>query len=80
VIKRNGYACYVVGNRQVKGITLPTDKIIAAIFERREFKHIETIIRNIPEKRMPSRNSPTNIVGKLGTTINNEYIVALEKC
>lgn len=27
LIKKNGYACYVVGNRKVKGEVLPTDEI-----------------------------------------------------
>lgn len=43
------------------------------------FKHIETIIRNIPNKRMPSKNCPTNIKGKKSTTMLNEYIVVLQK-
>ena len=28
---------------------------------------------------MPSKNSPTNITGSVGTTMSNEYIVVLEK-
>ena len=79
VVKKNGYVCYVVGNRKVKGITLPTDEITRQFFEINGFTHIETIIRNIPNKRMPSKNSPTNIAGKLDTTMNNEYIVVLKK-
>ena len=78
-VKKGGYACYVVGNRKVKGITLPTDEITNYLFKNQGFEHIETVIRNIPNKRMPSKNSPTNIVGKLGTTMNNEYIVVMRK-
>lgn len=79
-VKKGGYACYVVGNRKVKGVTLPTDEITKFLFENQDFKHIETIIRDIPNKRMPSKNSPTNIVGKLDNTMNNEYIVVMRKC
>ncbi|MCS7073857.1 MAG: DNA methyltransferase, partial [Bacteroidia bacterium] len=43
------------------------------------FTHIETIIRNIPNKRMPNKNSPTNITGKKDETMNNEYIVIMRK-
>ncbi len=78
-VKKGGYACYVVGNRKVKGITLPTDEITKFLFENQGFEHIETIIRNIPNKRMPSKNSPTNITGKIDTTMNNEYIVVMRK-
>ena len=79
LIKKKGYACYVVGNRKVKGETLPTDEITKAFFEKRNFKHIETIIRNIPNKRMPSKNSPSNIAGETDNTMNNEYIVVMQK-
>jgi len=78
-IKSKGYACYIVGNRTVKGITLPTDEITINFFEMNGFKHIETIIRNIPNKRMPAKNCPTNIKGKKSTTMLNEYIVVLQK-
>lgn len=79
VIKKGGYACYVVGNRRVKGVTIPNDDITKEMFKDCGFIHIETIIRNIPNKRMPSKNSPTNVIGKLDTTMNNEYIVVMRK-
>ena len=69
----------VVGNRTVKGIQLPTDEISADFGESPGFKHIETIIRKIPNKRMPSKNSPTNKRGILGSTMTEENIVILEK-
>ncbi len=79
VVKKEGFVCYVVGNRRVKGITLPTDEITKNMFESNGFIHIETIIRNIPRKRMPSKNSPTNEVGKTESTMNQEYIVVMQK-
>ncbi len=78
-VKSGGHACFVVGNRTVKGIKIPTDQITAEIFEENGFTHIETIERNIPNKRMPSRNSPSNIVGQTASTIKNEYIVICRK-
>jgi site-specific DNA-methyltransferase (cytosine-N4-specific) len=78
-IKKGGYACYVVGNRKVKGEVLPTDEITKDFFENQGFTHIETIIRNIPNKRMPSKNSPTNVIGKKDETMNNEYIVIMRR-
>ena len=79
IVKKGGYVCYVVGNRRVKGVALPTDEITAAFFSRHKFTHIETIIRNIPNKRMPSRNSPTNQTGVTDSTMNREYIVVMQK-
>lgn len=73
VIKRNGYACYVVGNRRVKDTTLPTDEITKCLFQEYGFKYQNTFIRNISNKRMPSKNSPTN------ETMNVEYIVIMQK-
>ncbi len=78
-LKKGAHACYVVGNRRVKDITLPTDAITKSLFEKHGFQHKNTFIRNIPNKRMPSKNSPTNIVGKKSTTMNNEYIVIMQK-
>ncbi len=79
VIKKGGFACYVVGNRTVKGIMIPTDEVTAQIFEDCGFTHIETILRNIPNKRMPYKNSPSNIKGKTSSTMKNEYIVICQK-
>lgn len=79
VVKPCGYACYVVGNRRVKGEFIETDEITKSMFEACGFKHIETIIRSIPNKRMPSRNSPTNLKGNTDSTMTNEYIVVLKK-
>ena len=79
VIKPNGYACYVVGNRRVKDTILPTDEITKLLFEKYGFKYKNTFIRNIPNKRMPSKNSPTNEVGKKEATMSNEYIVIMQK-
>lgn len=79
VVRPQGTVCYVVGNRRVKGVTLPTDLITSQMFELNGFEHIETVVRNIPNKRMPSKNSPTNVVGALDTTMVNEYIVVLKK-
>lgn len=78
-VKKHGYACYVVGNRKVKGVVLPTDEITKELFEEQGLTHIETIIRNIPNKRMPSKNSPSNVTGMKDDTMTNEYIVIMQK-
>lgn len=79
LIKKNGLACYVVGNRKVKGVSLPTDLAVQGFFERNNFKHLNTFHRTIPNKRMPLRNSPSNITGATENTMNREYIVVLQK-
>lgn len=79
IIKPEGFACYVVGNRKVKGVVLPTNCAVQSFFENIGFEHMETFTRNIPNKRMPPKNSPTNIRGIQDSTITKEYIVVMRK-
>jgi len=79
MLKKNKYFCLIIGNRQVKQVRIPTDFIIAELGEKIGFFCEEIIIRNIPGKRMPSKNSPTNIAGELEETMNKESIVILKK-
>lgn len=79
VICQGGVACYVVGNRKVKGVVLPTDQAIRTFFEEIGFVHVATHQRKIPNKRMPLRNSPTNVSGVLDNTMTGEYIVVMRR-
>ncbi len=77
VVKRDGFAVFVIANRKVRGVKLPTDKIIVEMLP--EFELIATLPRQIPNKRMPLRNSPSNIPGETDTTMLEEHIVILQK-
>lgn len=79
ILKKNKYFCLVIGNRLVKQVRIPTDFIIAELSENIGFTCEEIIVRNIPGKRMPLKNSPTNVVGELEETMNKESIVILRK-
>ena len=78
-IKRKGFSIYVVGNRTVKNVTLPTDQFIAEQFEKNGFRHTLTYERSISSKIMPSRNSPTNVAGRKVNTMHKEYIIVCQK-
>ena len=78
-INTEGLCFFIVGNRRVINIELPTDKFIAQLFKENNFKHITTIERKISNKAMPIKNSPTNKIGILSNTINKEYIIVCEK-
>lgn len=78
-IRKGGRVCYVVGDRRVKGIQIPLDYFTAEMFEKCGFKHLNTIVREIPNKRMPSLTSPTNKTGNHVQTMSHEYIVILTK-
>lgn len=79
ILKSKKYFCLVVGNRLVKQVRIPTDFIIAELAEKIGFTCEDIIVRNIPNKRMPIKNSPTNIVGALEETMNKESIIVLRK-
>lgn len=79
ILKPQKYFCLVIGNRTVKGIRIPTDFIIAELGENIGFKLMDIFVRNIPNKRMPLKNSPTNVVGQLEETMSKESIIILKK-
>ena len=79
ILSKESTVCYVVGNRRVRGVTLPTDEFVVDSFEQQGFSHVETIVRNIPNKRMPMSNSPTNVAGKTDTTMREECIVICQR-
>ena len=77
--KAGGYQFWVVGNRTVKNELLLTDKIISELAEQYGMVSVYTIDRNIPNKVMPARNSPTNVTGATNSTMTMEHIVVLRK-
>jgi len=78
-VKKGGKIIYVVGNRTVRNIPLPTDQFVAEHFEENGFCHLLTYKRVMSNKVMPSNNSPENKTGKMANTILYEYIVVCEK-
>ncbi len=79
LLKRNKYVAYVVGNRTVRNYNIPMDEITKDFFELFGFEHVETIVREIPNKKMPKVNSPTNVSGVKSSTMNYEFIVVMKK-
>ena len=78
-ITHKGFSIYVVGNRRVKNVTLPTDQFIAEQFEKNGFRHVFTYKRSISSKVMPAQNSPTNVAGKKVNTMQKEYIIVCQR-
>ncbi|RMG26804.1 MAG: DNA methyltransferase [Methanobacteriota archaeon] len=79
VLGENSKLVYVVGNRTVKKVWVETDIITKEMFEQFGFKLKGIYYRDIPNKRMPSKNSPTNVKGERVTTMVNEYVVVMER-
>jgi len=78
-VKKKGKVIYIVGNRRVKDVQLPTDQFVAEKFEDYGFKHVITYERLLGNKAMPLQNSPSNKVGQRKGTMTKEYIVICEK-
>lgn len=74
-----GYQFWVVGNRTVKNVVLQTDVIITELATQYGLVPVYTIDRNIPNKVMPSKNSPSNVPGEKSATMTMEHIVVLRK-
>jgi site-specific DNA-methyltransferase (cytosine-N4-specific) len=77
-LKPGGMAAWVVANRTVKGVTLPTDVIVRELSFAHGFAFVESLTRNIPLKRMPLKNSPSNQAGVTAPTMTQEHIVLLQ--
>jgi len=69
--------CFIVGNRTVKGVQIEMDFITAEFFESFGLTLENIFVREISNKRMPLKNSPSNMVGKTSNTMLNEYIVIM---
>lgn len=78
VVRRGGYAIWVTADRKVKGVLLPTHQFIVDELAA-EFSHLHTFVRDIPNKTMPLRNSPTNLSGQVDATMLKEQILVLKK-
>ncbi len=78
-LKKGGYVVFVVGNRRVRNVELPLDVITYKMFEKLGFSHVITHVRDILNKRMPSKASPSNAVGGQIPTMTQEYIVVMKK-
>ncbi len=78
-LEKKGRVCFVVGNRNVKGYQIPMDQITASFLEEMGLSFESIFIRDILNKVMPSKNSPSNKVGAKVKTMSNEYIVVFNK-
>lgn len=72
------HCCFVVANRTVRRIKIPTDEIIVELAKKYGLKHKETIYRSIANKAMSAKNAPENIANYSGETMTKESIVIWE--
>ena len=67
--------CFVLGNRTVKRIKVPTDQILIELGKKHGLKYQETYYRDIPNKTMPLNNAPESVAKSKGKTMSEESIV-----
>ncbi|MGQ9541375.1 MAG: TRM11 family SAM-dependent methyltransferase, partial [Armatimonadota bacterium] len=79
VCRSGAKACFVVGNRTVRGIRIPTDLILREMAEGFGWRFVEQFERRIPNNRMPLQNSPFNVPGERGETMTIEHVVVLKR-
>jgi hypothetical protein len=72
------HCCFVVANRTVRRVKIPTDEIIVQLSKKHGLKYKETIYRTIANKAMSAKNAPENITNKAGETMTRESIVIWE--
>ena len=79
VVSGKSYACFVVANRTVRRIVVPTDVIITELGKKYGYTLEDARYREIPNKSMPVKNSPENVSNQAGNTMTKETII-VTKC
>ena len=74
-----GTVCFVVGNRTVRGVQVPMDQITASFLDSMGMEFRGIFVREISNKVMPLKNSPTNKAGVTSATMANEFVVVFKK-
>ena len=74
----DSHLCFVVANRTVRRVTIPTDEILVELGKKYGFKHEKTIYRTIANKAMSLKNAPENITNQAGKTMTRESVVILK--
>lgn len=78
-VKVGGYEFWVVGNRTVKLVNIPTDIILEELGKKYHLLCLDRYYRMISNKVMPNLNSPTNVAGNHAQTMTSEIIVFFKK-
>ena len=78
-LKTGKYFVLITASRIVHSVKLHTDQIISEMASLHGFKIKNIHYRDIVNKRMPSKVSSTNIVGKTSPTMTEETIIVLQK-
>jgi DNA modification methylase len=77
VLKPGNPVAWVVANRTMSRVNIPTHLITKELCEHLGFEHQQLIAREIPSKTLPWENAPENTPGVTGDLMANENIVVM---
>lgn len=77
VVKSRQPIVWVVANRTMAGVQIPTHIITRELCESLGCEHKHTLPRDIPTKTLPWKNSPSNVVDETEELMSEENIVIL---
>lgn len=64
VLRRGGYACIVIGNRNVRGVPILNDEITVELGEVVNLRREKMIYRNIPRKVLPRSDGRIELINR----------------
>ncbi|MED5325324.1 MAG: site-specific DNA-methyltransferase [Pseudomonadota bacterium] len=64
LLKKNAYMIWTLGNRRISDIEVPLDSIMRELLESRGCQFIHKLEREIPSKRMATRNQIASTMGQ----------------
>ena len=77
LVPEKSHCCFVVANRTVRRVVIPTDTITMQLGRKYGFKVKTVIDRSIPNKAMPLKNAPENISHDTGNTMTRESVIIM---
>lgn len=78
ITKPNQPVIWVVANRTMSRVQIPTHKITRELCESVGYNHNETLPRDIPTKTLPWKNAPENEAENTGELMAEENIVVMD--
>ena len=78
LVPRKSHCGFIVANRTVRRVRIPTDQILVELGKKYGFKVEQIIYRTIPNKSMPTKNAPENITNETGETMTRESVIIMK--
>jgi len=77
LVRRKSHCCFVVANRTVRRVRVPTDQITVELGKKYGLRTRLQIPRMIPNKVLPTKNAPENISHNTCETMTKEMVIIM---